>query len=247
MSALSSALSLCLLVAALGPCSEPQPLTALVGADAPPAPQPSAEAPRELAKQQTQTTPAFMRDHAREAYEMRRAVIAGRFDQIHRVSAVMASDVWTKNLRPDYLPHVTAVRKAAGAALDARSMQAAGAALGELGTACASCHREHGGPAQPASVEPLASGVGSMAYHAAAEQVLWEGLFTPSEASWKRGAERLAEAPELASDVDDVNALAGRLRDLGLEAARGAPRADLYGGIMATCSTCHRRLNVEPR
>jgi cytochrome c556 len=188
-----------------------------------------------------------MRDHAGEANEMRRAVIAGRFDLIHRVSAVMASDAWSANLRPDYLPHVTAVRHAASAALDARSMQAAGAALGELGAACASCHREQGGPPPPASVGPLVNGVGTMAIHAAAEQALWEGLFTPSEASWKRGAGRLTEAPELASDIEDVNALGRQLRDLALEAAGAAPHADLYGSIMATCSTCHRRLSIEPR
>ena len=248
MTATSSVASLFLFAIALGPCSDPQPLTSLVGTDAPaPAPQSAGEAPRELPKQQTQTAHAFMRDHANVADELRHAVIAGRFDLIHRTAAVMASDAWSANLRPDYLPHVAAVRHAATAALEARSMSAAGAALGELGAACASCHREQGGPPQPKS-EPLADGVGTMAIHAAAEQALWDGLFTPSAAAWKQGAERLAEAPELASDVDDVDALGRELRDLAIEAkAGGPPRADLYGGIMATCSTCHRRLNVEPR
>jgi hypothetical protein len=85
-----------------------------------------------------------------------------------------------------------------------------------------------------------------MAIHAAAERALWEGLFTPSETAWKRGAERLAGAPELASDVEDVNALGRELSDLARAAAAGPPRADVYGSIMATCSTCHRRLNIEP-
>ena len=251
MTATSSALSLCLFLTALGPCSEPEPLTSLVGADTPagapsPAPATAAEAPSELPKQQTQTARAFMRDHAKEATEMRHAVIAGRFDLIHRSAAVMAGDAWSANLRPDYLPHVTAVRRAASAALDARSMPAAGAALGALGTACANCHREQGGPPEP-KLAALADGVGTMAIHAAAEQALWEGLFTPSEAGWKRGAERLAEAPELASDVADVDAYGRELRDLALKAKSTAPSADLYGSIMATCSSCHRRLNVEPR
>ena len=247
MTATSSALSLCLLVTALGPCSEPEPLTSLVGAEtAAPAAPPAEAAPRKLPQQQTPTTTTFMRNHAKEAEEMRHAVIAGRFDLIHRVSAVMASDAWSANLRPDYLPHVTAVRQAASAALDSRSMPAAGAALGQLGAACASCHREQGGPAEPASVEPLSDGAGAMAAHAGAERALWEGLFTPSEARWKRGAQRLAEAPELASDVADINALGGQLRDLALEAKGSAPRADMYGRILATCSTCHRRLSIEP-
>jgi cytochrome c556 len=251
MTATSSALSLCLFAAALGPCSEPPPPSAEVATEAQPlapnAPPPGAQRPRELPQQQTQTAQAFMREHAKEAEELRRGVIAGRFDLIHRVSAVMASDAWSSNLRSDYLPHVTAVRRAASAALEARSMPAAGAALGELGVACAACHREHGGPREPENVEPLADGVGTMALHAAAEQALWQGLYTPSEASWKRGAQRLAEAPELASDVEDVDALGRHLRDLAREAAGGAARPELYGSIMATCSTCHRRLSVEPR
>jgi cytochrome c556 len=243
-----SALSLCLFVTTLGPCSEPPPASPLIAAENQPvAPQPAGAPARELPKQQTQTAQAFMRDHAREAYDLRRGVIAGRFDLIHRAAAVMADDAWSRNLRPDYLPHVTAVRHAASAALDARSMPAAGAALGELGAACAACHREHGGPPQPASREPLTDGVGTMAIHAAAEQALWEGLFTPSEASWKRGAERLAEAPELSSDVEDVAALGRQLRDLAQAAAASPARGDLYGSVTATCSTCHRRLSIEPQ
>jgi cytochrome c556 len=248
MTATSSALSLCLFITTLGPCSAPPPASPEVATEkAPIAPQPVVEPARELPKQQTQTARAFMQDHAREAYDLRRGVIAGRFDLMHRVSAVMADDAWSRNLRPDYLPHVTAVRRAANAALDARSMPAAGAALGELGAACAACHREHGGPREPASVEPLTDGVGSMAIHAAAERALWEGLFTPSEASWKRGAERLAGAPELASDVEDLDALGRQLRDLAQAAAASPARGDLYGSVMATCSTCHRRLSIEPR
>lgn len=252
MTATSSALSLSLLLAALGPCSETLPPHApdaptATGTPAPASPSSAAAAPRELPKQQTQTARAFMRDHAQEAEELRRGVIAGRFDQIHRVAAVIASDAWSANLRPDYLPHVSAVRRAARAALDARSMPAAGAALGELGAACAACHREHGGPPEPPDVELLSAGVGSMALHAAAERALWDGLFTPSEARWRRGAERLAEAPELGSDIEQVDALGRALRDLALEAKGGPPSAERYGSITATCSTCHRRLSIEPR
>jgi cytochrome c553 len=248
MNATTSALSLCLLTNALGPCSEPPPPRSEIGTETQPlAPPPAVETTREPRQQQTQTAHAFMRDHAKEADELRRAVIAGRFDLLHRVSAVIASDAWSSNLRPDYLPHVKAVQHAAGLALDATAVRAAGAALGELGAACATCHREHGGPAQPATEEGMGSGVGSMAIHGAAEQALWEGLFTPSEATWKRGAERLAQAPELSSDVEDVAALGGELRDLALQAAAGNARSDVYGKIISTCSSCHRRLAIEPR
>lgn len=237
-------LSFCLVIAGVGPCAEASPTRHEVVTAAP---LQGAEPPRQLARQQTPTTQTFMRQHTSEALDMRWAVIAGRFDQLHRAAGSIASDAWSPHLRPDYLPQVTAVRHAASSALDARSTGAAGAALGELGAACAGCHREKGGPPEPPATETLPRGVGIMAVHAAAEHALWDGLVTPSSASWKRGAEALAGAPELASDVEEVSALAQQVRDLARQAAAGEPRGDVYGKIMATCATCHRHLDVQPR
>jgi cytochrome c556 len=246
MTATTCALSASLLITLLGPCSEPATSPA-ASAEKPPLMPRHAESSSELPPRQTQTTRASMHDHARQAEDLRRAVIAGRFDLIHQVSAVIEGDAWSSNQRPEGVPHVTAARRAARAALDARSVHAAGAALGELGAACAACHREHGGP--PPSTSPegaLTGGVGTMAIHAAAEQAMWEGLFTPSEASWKRGAELLASAPELASDEPDIALLGNQLRDRAFDAATGSPRGDRYGSIVATCSSCHRRFSIEP-
>lgn len=240
-----SCLSLCLFIAGFGPCSEPPLQPDLLTAQRPLAPTSADERGYGPPPQQTKTTRAFMREHTSEALDLRRAVIAGRFDLLHRAAASVAVDEWSPNLRPDYLPYVTAIRTAAGAALDARSMGEAGAALGALGDACSACHRERGGPPQRTASEPV-SGVGTMAVHVAAEQALWEGLITPSEASWKRGAQGLAAAPELASDVADVSALARQVSDLALQASQGGPRGDIYGSILNTCSTCHRRLGIEP-
>jgi cytochrome c556 len=244
MTPITTLLSLCIITTGVGPCTGGCSAQHEIATVEPPA---VAERPRTPSRQQTPTTQAFMREHAREALDMRWAVIAGRFDQLHRAAAIVADDAWSPHLRSDYLPYVTAVRNAASAALDARSMVAAGAALGGLGAACASCHRKEAGPPQPAAIETLPRGVGSMAAHVAAEQALWEGLMTPSVASWKRGAGSLAEAPELASDSEDVAALGQQVRDLAREALAGEPRADVYGKIMATCATCHRRLDVRPR
>jgi hypothetical protein len=108
MTATHCALTVSLLISALGPCSEPA-ASPEVSSEKPPAP--SVEETRQL-PQRTPSTHTLMREHARDADEMRRAVIAGRFDLLHRVSAVMASDAWSSNLRPDYVPHVTALRSA---------------------------------------------------------------------------------------------------------------------------------------
>jgi hypothetical protein len=218
--------SFCLVVAGAGPCTGASPARHEALTAEPPE---VAERPRQLPQQQTPTTQAFMREHASEALDMRWAVIAGRFDQLHRAAAIVTSNAWSPHLRPDYLPHVAAVRNAASKALDARSTGAAGAALGELGAACADCHSEKGGLPHPPVLETLPRGAGSMATHAAAERAMWEGLITPSAASWKRGAETLADAPEFASDVEEISALEQQVRDLARQAAAGEPRGEVFG------------------
>jgi hypothetical protein len=87
-----------------------------------------------------------------------------------------------------------------------------------------------------------------MATHAAAEEALWTGLSTPSEASWLRGARALVAAPALDSDVEEVSSLAhlaSRLAQRGID--EPTSRVETYGKLLATCSSCHTRLGVETR
>jgi hypothetical protein len=249
----TTVLSLVLLVAGSGPCSRSSPTTGASGTTQAPAPE-AIEGKDESAKStnaiqggpQTLTADEFMRDHALEAYDMRKAVIAGQLDVLQRAAAHVASE-WTPHLRLNYPIYVNAVRSAARTVQASKSLPDAALALGEMGATCAACNRDVGGPAPSAADAASAPTGDGMAAHGSAEQALWEGLLVPSDASWSRGARTLLEAPELDNDVEEVSLLARRTRNLAREAlAASNPRSEVYGRILASCSACHT-LVAQPR
>jgi cytochrome c556 len=251
MTANTSFLSLCFFLAAAGPCTElssfdRDPDTA----EKPLIPGSVAEARRAddvpaPMSQQTKTTGKYMREHATEAWSVRKAIISGHLNDAALVGSRIASDPWTSNLRTDYRAHVTLVRAAAHSVQSAATLPAAATALGELGSACAGCHKEFGGPPAPTPPNAPAS-ADPMLAHAAAELALWQGLTFPSDEAWLRGARALSDAPELDSDVEQVSATARHIRELAKDAlASKETRASVYGKVVSTCASCHARVGVE--
>jgi mono/diheme cytochrome c family protein len=186
-----------------------------------------------------------MRQHARAAHTMRAAVIGGQLEEARRAASQIASDEWTPHLQLNYSLYVSAVRSAARAVQTSKSLADAAEGLGELGATCAACHRNVGAPSRSWAVATGEVGNLRMAAHARAEQALWDGLVNSSDASWSSGARELLEAPELDSDDEEMSLLARRTRDQAREAATAtSTRGDVYGRIVATCSSCHR---LNPR
>jgi mono/diheme cytochrome c family protein len=182
-----------------------------------------------------------MRQHARAARTMRAAVIGGQLEEARRAASQIASDEWTPRLQLEHSLYVSAVRSAAQAVQASTSLADAAEGLGEVGATCAACHRNVGAPSRSWAVATSEVGNVRMAAHARAEQALWDGLVNSSDASWSSGARELLEAPELDSDDDEMSLLARRARDQAREAASATgTRGDVYGRIVATCSSCHR-------
>lgn len=197
------------------------------------------------AEQQTTSTSEVMREHAGEAREMRNAIIAGQLAGARHAGSQIARDEWTPSLRLNYLLYVSAVRSAARTVQASTSLSDAALALGEMGETCAACHRSASGPPALTAAAAGDKSTLGMPAHAAAEQALWDGLVTPSDASWSRGARELLEAPELDSGHEQASLLARRTRDLAREAATATnTRGDVYGRIVATCAGCHLQVKL---
>lgn len=230
----------------LGPCSERSSAPASLEAE-PKAPVATDHERTGLPKQQTPTPTTYMLGHFAEAADMRRALIGGRLSELKAAAAGLAADDWSPNLRPTWKAHVTDVRAAARAINVAASLAEGAEALGELGTACASCHRSVGGPA---STGPITATVKNderpMLEHAQAEEWLWRGLSFPSDNAWLSGARALRDAPGLGSDVEEVGAAARRLQGLAgrAEAAKGT-RPEIYAQILMTCGSCHEFVGIK--
>jgi cytochrome c553 len=160
-----------------------------------------------------------------------------------------ASEAWNLKLEP--------MRAAAAHATSAKSLEDAARSIGELGAACASCHRALGGPHVDTRRPPPrgSSAKVEAARHAWAAELMWEGLSAPSDEAWTTGARALEQArlePEViasAASVDlDVTALSRRAHESGKKgrsAKDDAARAKAVAEAYATCAHCHRRLGVD--
>jgi hypothetical protein len=88
-----------------------------------------------------------------------------------------------------------------------------------------------------------------MAAHQQAIEYLYQGLVTPSDVSWNKGAELLKAAPlatsELPADpalTDDIKAFEGKVHQfagMARKAADANTRVGLYGELLAGCAECH--------
>ncbi len=135
----------------------------------------------------------------------------------------------------------------------ANGIETAAMATGQMGGTCGSCHQAYDvGPTfNTAGEPPLGAGLteSQMLRHLWAADRLWEGLIGPSDEAWLAGAEVLADYPMYSGEVaeavaqsDDVRRLAQKVQKLGTQAVTVTDqdgRAELYGRLLSTCSSCH--------
>jgi cytochrome c556 len=249
-----------MLAGVVGVCQEPPPAGSAqqlvsggaqqAAASAPVTPRlaPGAAAAVERPRQQTSRTRKYMLSHYADSVRLRMGIVAGDLAVARAAAAAVSEDTWTPRLRTDYQPFVKAVRDAAHAAQQARSLESAARALGDIGEACASCHLKFGGPGSPVAPVQLIEGADpAMVAHALATDQLWDGLISPSDASWLAGMRVLTDTPALGSDVEEVAAAAQHLRALARQGrvAKPAQRSKIFSSVLSTCAACHERLGVQ--
>lgn len=193
---------------------------------------------------QTLTPEARMAYHSREAHELRDAVIAGNHAAALPQARDLSENNWTPHLKPAWREHMQPMYDAANLYTKATTSTEAASAVGKLGLACASCHQSLGGPKLGPTPDAPAPG---MAAHAWAVERLWTALISPNDAAWLAGAQELAKNPVVRSDVTGVDEQAKRLQKLGLDAftTTGDARAEVFGKVLGTCASCHRKTGAN--
>ncbi len=205
------------------------------------------------------TLPQHMAAHFAQAIDLREAVILGDLGAAV-TAARMLADYNMKDLPDGWAPYVDRLRAAAKSGADAKTLDEAARAVGDVASACGGCHQARGGPIfdpgdPPAAVPGTAT---HMARHHWAAARMWEGLVGPNNTAWTKGTEVLADAPLATTPANPtidalakrVHALGERGRNLIEQSAESSPiaqqRGAVYGELVATCANCHQATGKVP-
>lgn len=191
-------------------------------------------------------TPAVSASHGREAVALRDAVVMGDLDSFHRAAEVLAQRFPLPGAGHE--TEQAALLTRVGQARTAADLPAAARAVGDLGLACADCHRAAGvHPVAAPESTPTGDGVrAEMARHDAALQDLWMGVVADDAAARTAAAARFQRsflspqgAPPGAATTEldeQVTAWANAV------AVADTPdrRAAAFAVLLQACASCHR-------
>ncbi|MBS2011356.1 MAG: hypothetical protein JST00_00480 [Deltaproteobacteria bacterium] len=190
----------------------------------------------------------LMRSHFREVALIRAAVIDGKL-----ADAVGPADALSRNeglgkIDPSWQSSIDVLEYAAKRIQHGSDIPAVSAAVSDIGIACGACHKAAGGPKATAEPAPAtgATLAARMSRHVWATERLWEGLYVPSDAAWKAGADALSGEP-FPKEVVDKGGVHGRSAAdrfktiVGTLASKKSPqdRGQAYASLLETCSACH--------
>jgi len=237
--------------------AEPVPAASSTEASAPPppaAPGPTSASgsastkPEPRAQASGSPMAQLMREHFKEAEQIRHAVISGKQSDAVQPALALGSSVDIATLPEPWRPSVQLMFSASNRVQNSSDLAEAAAGTADIGLACGNCHASQGGPKAHLGEPPAAgdSVVGRMARHSWAMERLWEGLYLPSSVAWKAGARALQEDP-FPAEVLERGGVYGRsaakdFKQLAAQAgSKETPkdRGALYAGLLGTCATCH--------
>jgi cytochrome c553 len=195
-----------------------------------------------------------MGEHWAEAEQMREAVIVNDLTSFHRLAGEFQKRLPIKAVPDDLEPIQTQLVQAVQAANDAQDLEAAGKAVGQMTTACATCHQTAGvSPELKSKVHPTTGEdppLEMVGHHIAAAN-LWSALVRHDDADFDRAVGQLEKASFAVDDGsapgEELQALEDRVQRLAAAArnANGvAEQGEKLGMILGTCGTCHKTASV---
>jgi cytochrome c553 len=242
------------LLVGAGACKkEPAPL-----APPPPPPVDPAPAPAAAAAPAKETVVSFtadphrhMKEHFARATRMQDAVLAGNLNQAQVQARWLASH---KEETPDtWQPYVETFQSEASAVAEAKTIEEAAEAVGQMAANCGDCHAAHKAKPNIGSSR-IVGQAGTVKEHMTAQlqalDRLGDGLMIPSDQAWNEGAKLLAKVAvsqkslqkEGLDKADSATLLAESLRQLSASAAKATTkgeRSTAYAQLLTTCVACH--------
>ncbi|MGD8862622.1 MAG: hypothetical protein PVI30_21610 [Myxococcales bacterium] len=241
------------------PTAEPTPAPAPAAPADQPAAAPAKAQPQAPGNQGAASAEEDAKEHMWGHYvaalKARDAVIGGDAEAAREPLQWLASHAYPESLPEAWLPEAANLQRIASRAAEASDGEALARAIGQLGAACGECHAamNQGPSREPTGFDELSEEdlKTRMHRHGWAMERMWEGLVTPWDASYRVGAQVLAEGKlalekhgEGAKLADGLSAV----RALGRQAATlepGDERPLAYGDLIATCADCHRAQEVK--
>ena len=161
-----------------------------------------------------------------------------------------------EDMPAQWLDHQVAMRLEAAKFQEVETVDDAAKGAVALAGKCASCHEFVAlGPKffeTSPTVERDAL-KGQMAVHAWAADLMWKGLVAPSPETYAKGAAALAQTlPAFPTDPGndpEVGWLGPRVSEIGAAAVAATgpeERGAAYASLLATCGTCHAKMNTAP-
>lgn len=182
----------------------------------------------------------------------RDATVYGDVDGARDLLAELATQPMPEGVSSIWAPEVLQLHVSAGRGARAELPEGVANGVGLAAQSCGSCHSATGhSPALAGQMEPPSADSPStlMQRHAWAAQQLWDGLIIPSEERWDQGAAVLNESKLEPHSLFQSEYLAevgaARVHQLQaatkhvLEAETWDERAEAYGTLLHSCSSCH--------
>lgn len=210
-----------------------------------------------LAAAQETNVADHMQHHNDAMIAIQRSIIAGSLDGVREPARWLQEHDKPAGLTAADEDFIDSVRAAAGAVLEADSLEAAAEAASQMGLACGNCHLASGvtvefdevdRPSDKETEKP------HMQRHQWAADRMWEGLIGPSQTSWHRGSDLLFESP-VKPDVlarhgggDEAIGMSRRIHQLSANAtvtSDPGERAEIFAEFIANCGSCHVELGAR--
>jgi len=189
-----------------------------------------------------------MREHFKDTETIRAAVIHGPLSKAVAPAKALVDLAGDAQLPPAWQPWAERVKEISSRISASPDVSTTAAATADIGLTCGGCHSGGKGPRVKEAQPPPAGDtlVARMKRHSWATERLWEGLYVPSEASWRTGVAGL-EGGEFPPDIlkkggvhartaaSQFKALVTKAKDQKTPEGR----ASVYAALLETCASCH--------